>query len=51
MEKTLLKKYHKKGEFKINYIPKSFILGIIANDPRYTYICIGPIVFEWYSYK
>ena len=51
MEKTLLHKHYKKGEFKINYLPKSFVLGAISNDNYYTYICIGPLVFEWFSYS
>lgn len=51
MEKTLLKKHYKTGEFKLTYLPKSFILGIVANHDSYTYICLGPIALEWFSYK
>ena len=51
MEKTLTKRYFKTGEFKMIYMPKTFILGFVKNHDSYLYICLGPIAFEWFSYK
>jgi hypothetical protein len=51
MEKTLTTKHIKTGEFKITYLPKTFILGFVNNHDSYLYICLGPIALEWFSYK
>ncbi len=51
MEKTLIKKYYKTGEFKLTYMPKTFVLGFVNNHDSYLYICLGPIAFEWFSYS
>lgn len=51
MEKTLLKKHYKRGEFAINYLPKTLVFGVVATHDSYMYLCLGPISFEWFSYK
>ena len=51
MEKTLLKKHYKKGEFRIKYLNKAFVIGLALNQDDYTYIFLGPFSIEWFSYS
>jgi hypothetical protein len=50
MEKQLYKKYTKKGEFTINYLPKTFIVGYTQSG-GYRYLVLGFITFEWFGYS
>ena len=51
MEKTLLHtKYSKKGEFKINFLPYTFMLGYTQSS-GYKYLVLGCICFEWFGYS
>jgi hypothetical protein len=49
MEKNLLKKYYKTGEFSINYIPKTFMIGFTKSSES-SYLVIGCVLFEWFPY-
>lgn len=51
MEKTLFKRLSKGGEFKINYLPKTFVFGYIHNHDSYYYVLLGCFSFEWFSYS
>ena len=50
MEKTLINKYYKKGEFKINYLPYTFMFGYTQSS-GYKYLVLGCICFEWFGYS
>lgn len=51
MEKTLFKHFSKGGEFKINYLPKTFVFGYIHNHDSYYYVLLGCFSFEWFKYS
>ena len=49
MEKTLVKKSFKKGQLSVAFFPKQFVVGFIANERNFSYLCLGPFIIEWHS--
>lgn len=49
MEKVITRKSFKKGQLRLTFHHKQFILGYVGHEKNFTYICLGPFVIEWHS--
>jgi hypothetical protein len=49
MEKTLATQSFKKGHLRVTFLRKQFLIGFVGHERNFTYICLGPFVFEWHS--